>query len=85
MILLDDRLGLKFFKTSIKKSSRNRSQKKLEYMQKCFQNEVEIDATTHHKSMPKLVTQKIMKIIKNHVSLNCKIIKIHCIVKTSVF
>ena len=27
--------------------------------------------------MPKLVTKKIRKIIKNHVSLNCKNIEIH--------
>ena len=30
------------------------------------------------KSMPKLVTKKMMKIIKNHVSLKSKIIEIHC-------
>ena len=42
------------------------------------QNEAEIDARTHQQAMPKLVTKKIMKIIKNHVSLRRKIIQIHC-------
>ena len=42
------------------------------------QNGVEIDAKTHQQSMPKQVSKKIMKIIKNHVSLKGKIIQIHC-------
>ena len=42
------------------------------------QNGIKIDAKTHQKSMPKLVTKKIMKVIKNNVSLNGKIIEIHC-------
>ena len=33
------------------------------------QNGAKIDATTHQKSMPKLVTKKIMKIIKDNISL----------------
>ena len=37
-----------------------------------------IDSKTHKKSMPKLGTKKIIKIIKDHVSLNRKIIEIHC-------
>ena len=36
------------------------------------------DAKTHQNPMPKLVTKKIMEIIENHVSLNGKIIQIHC-------
>ena len=40
------------------------------------QNDIKIDATTHNKSMPKLVTRKFMEIIKNHVSLNGKTIEI---------
>ena len=46
-------------------------------MRKGFQNRAEIDAQTHQKSMPKRVMNKIMKIIKNHVSLSGKIIEIH--------
>jgi hypothetical protein len=37
----------------------------------------QIDAQSHQKSMPKLVTKRIRKIIKNHVSLKGKIIEIH--------
>ena len=37
-----------------------------------------IDAKSHQKSMPKLVTKKIRKVIQNHVSLNGKIIEFHC-------
>ena len=33
------------------------------------QNGTEIDAKTHQKSMPELVSKKIKEIIKNHVSL----------------
>ena len=47
-------------------------------MPKGSQNGAEIDAQTHQQSMPKLVTEKIMEIINNHVSLNGKFIEIHC-------
>jgi hypothetical protein len=47
-------------------------------MPKGSQNGVKIDAKTHQKSMPKLVTTRIRKIIKNHVSLKGKIIEFHC-------
>ena len=47
-------------------------------MPKGCQNGTKIDAQTHQNSMPKLVTKKVMKIIKNHVSLNGKIIEFHC-------
>ena len=47
-------------------------------MPKGVKNRVEIGAEIHQKSMPKLVMEMIMKIIKNHVSLNGKIIEIHC-------
>ena len=36
-----------------------------------------IDAESYQTSMPKLVTEKIRKIIQNHVSLNRKIIEFH--------
>ena len=39
---------------------------------------MKIDAKTHLKSMPKQVSKKIMKIIKNHVSLKGTVIQIHC-------
>ena len=34
-------------------------------------------AETHQKAMPKLVTKRIRKIIKNHVSLKGRVIEIH--------
>jgi hypothetical protein len=40
-------------------------------------NGAEIDAKTHKNSMPELVSEKIKKIIKNHVSLKSEIIEIH--------
>ena len=46
-------------------------------MPKWFQHGANIDTKTHQQSMPKLVTERISKIIKNHVSLNGKIIEIH--------
>ena len=49
-------------------------------MPKGSQNRAEIDAKTHNKKKrePNRVMKKIMKIIKIHVSLNGKIIEIHC-------
>ena len=52
-------------------------------MREGSQNGAPIDANTHQKSMPKVVTKRIMKIIKNHISLDGKIIGIHY--KTNVF
>ena len=40
-------------------------------------NGAEFDAKTHQKSMPELVSEKIKKIMKIHVSLKSKIIEIH--------
>ena len=40
------------------------------------QNGTEIDAKTHQKSMPELLSKKIKEIIKNHVSLKSEIIEI---------
>ena len=45
-------------------------------MPKSFQNEAKNDAKTHQKSMPELVSDEIMKIIKNHVSLKNEIIEL---------
>ena len=45
---------------------------------KGYQDGADIDATTHTKLMPKQVSKKIMKIIKNHCSLKGKIIQILC-------
>jgi hypothetical protein len=47
------------------------------------QNGTEIDAKTHQKSIPELVSKKIREIIKNHVSLKSEIIEIHW--KNNVF
>ena len=66
-----------------KNLTKNDHQKTLNLMPKRCQNRVEIDAKTHQKSMPELVMKKIMKIIKNHVSLSGKPLKF--IVKTCVF
>ena len=43
-----------------------------------FQIKAEIDRQSNQTSMPKQVLENIMKIIKDHVFLNGKIIKIHC-------
>ena len=53
------------------------SEKTLKIIAKGFQNGAEIDAKTHQKSMPELVSKKIREIIKNHVSLKSEIIEIH--------
>ena len=63
-------------KNTLKEHQKNDHQKTWNLIPKGFQNGAKIDAKTHQKSMPKLVTKKIMEIIKNHVSLNCKIIEI---------
>ena len=41
-------------------------------MRKGCQNGVNIDAKTHHKSIPTLVSKNIRKIINNHIFLKCK-------------
>ena len=46
-------------------------------MPKRSQNGSKIDAKTHQKSVPKLVTKKIRQIIQNHDSLNGEIIEFH--------
>ena len=45
---------------------------------KASQKEIEIEAKTYQQSMSKQVSEKIMNIIKNHVSLKGEIIQIHC-------
>ena len=46
-------------------------------MKKPFKKGTQINTKTHQKAVPKLVTKRIRKIIKNHVSLKSKIIEIH--------
>ena len=46
-------------------------------MSKGFQNGAKVDATKYHKSMPKYVSNKIMKIIENHIFLKGKNMQIH--------
>ena len=53
------------------------SKKTWNSMKKLLKKGAQINAKTHQKSMPKLVTKRIRKIIKNHVSLKGKIIDIH--------
>ena len=42
----------------------------MEFDDKGSQNGAKINTKSHQKSMPKMITEKIRKIIKNHVSLN---------------
>ena len=63
----------KFDSTNHQKTLTN----KIELYAKGVPNGAKIDAKTHRKLMPKLVTEKIRKIINNHVSLNGKNIEIH--------
>ena len=51
--------------------------KNMEIIAKGSQNGPEIDAKTHQKSMPELVSKKIREIIKKHVSLKSETIEIH--------
>ena len=51
--------------------------KNMKIIAKGSQNGTEIDAKTHQKSMPELVSKNIREIIKNHVSLKSEIIEIH--------
>ena len=53
-------------------------QNTLNFLPNGLQNRTKIDAKTLQASMPKLVTKKVMGIIKNHVSLNGEIIEIQC-------
>ena len=55
----------------------------MKFIAKGCQTGAQIDAKTHKKSMPKLVTKTTMNIIKSHVSLNGKNIEI--IVKITTF
>ena len=59
------------------KSMQKTMSKKHENNYKGSQNGAEIDAKTHKKSMPELVSKKIREIIQNHVSLKSEIIEIH--------
>ena len=64
--------GSQFGAKSIKK---NDHPKTWNLMPKGFQKGTNNYAQTHQKSMPTQVSKKIMKIIKNHVSLEGKIIE----------
>ena len=57
---------------------KNDGEKHMKLTPKGSQNGDEIDAQTYQKTMPKPVSKKIKKIIKNQVSLKGKIIQIHC-------
>ena len=57
-------------KTDSTNQQKNAHLKSWNLMPKGFQNGTQIDATSHRKSMPKPVTKKIRKSIKNIVSLN---------------
>ena len=56
---------------------KNDHQKTWNVIPKGSQNGTKIDTQTQQKSMRKLVTKKIRKIILNHFSLNSKSIEIH--------
>ena len=64
-------------KSRSKIDAKNDIEKKRLLSKKRHQKGAEIDAKTHQKSMPELVSEKIKKIIKNHVSLKSEIIEIH--------
>ena len=76
--VLDSSFDQQSIKNEFKKSSKNDQQKTWKLMPKEIQNGTKNDAKTHQKSMRNLVTKKIRKIIKKHVSLNGKNIEIHC-------
>ena len=59
----DQQFDNKSFQKFIKK--KNNQLKTWNCMPKGFQNGAKIDTQTHQKPMPKLVTKRIMKIIKN--------------------
>ena len=63
-------------KNRFKNSSKKRSPKNMEFDAKGIPKWSQIDTKSNQKSMPNLVTKKIRKIIKNHVSLNSKISEI---------
>ena len=66
-------------KKRFKKSSNKRSPQNIELYAKWGPtNGANNDANTYQKSMPKLVTNKIIKVIKSNVFLNGKTIQIHC-------
>ena len=67
------------YKINPKANQQKRSPQNIEFDAKGCQN----GAQTNQKSMPKLVTKKTIQIIKNHVSLNGKVIQIHR--KTNLF
>ena len=60
-------------KNTTPKIIKKRSRENMNIMPKVYQNETKIDVNSHQKSMPKLVTEKIMKMIENHAFLKCKI------------
>ena len=64
-------------KANSKDHQKNDHQQILKSIPKGCQNVAKTDAETHQESMQKLVSKKIMKIIKSHVFLTGKIIHIH--------
>ena len=62
---------IKIYKNNIpKKHEKTNHQQSLKSMPKGCQHGAKIDAKTNYKSMPKLVTKKVMKIINKRVFLN---------------
>ena len=78
LLLLDPVLINNRLKTDSTNQIKKRSTKNMKIDAKGIPKWSQIDAKSHQKSIPKLVSKKIMKIIKIHVSLNGKIIEIHC-------
>ena len=65
------------FKMQLKIHSKIKRGKAWKRIPKGFQNGAEIDAKTHLKAMPKLVSKKLRKIMKIHVFLKRKTMQIH--------
>ena len=57
---------------------KNDGEKHMKLIPKGSQNGAELNAKTHQQSMPKQVSKKIMRIIKNNASLKGDIIQNHC-------
>jgi hypothetical protein len=70
-------VGQKSIKKTFKKN-KNKSRKNMKITPKGFRNGANIDAETHDKAMQKLAPKRIREIMKNHVSLKCKNMQIHC-------
>ena len=73
---LDYLFDQKSIKIQSNKPSKQRLRKNMILISKGYRNGAELDATTNQNPMPKQVTNKIVKVIKNLVDLICKTMKL---------